>query len=339
MNTRIHLARAGRYRDAHGRAVALDAATLKELAEAYDAAAFKAPLVLGHPADGAPAYGWIEKLTVDGDDLYGEAGEVAPDLAEAVRAGRYRNVSISYWPKGHAQSPKTAAAALRHVGVLGAQAPAIKGLTPLALAAELSDGLGDAAGVVELGSMREREGWLSLRAFARGVREWIIQSAGAEEADRVAPSWLIDDFGRAAEADEPDPRAPAFSDREPPFNDPSKETPMSGAAAQKTDEQKAVELAEREAKVAAREATLAAAEQAAAKAAEDAAKAARKTEALAFADALIAKGVLAPAGREVIADVHGRLAAAEAPLEFADGTKKPALDAFRGLFEGKAPLI
>ena len=72
MNTRIHLARAGRYRDAHGRAVALDAATLKELAEAYDAAAFKAPLVLGHPADGAPAYGWIEKLTVDGDDLYGE---------------------------------------------------------------------------------------------------------------------------------------------------------------------------------------------------------------------------------------------------------------------------
>lgn len=328
MTTRIHLARTGTFRDARNRVVTVDDAVLSDLAESYDAAAFKAPLVLGHPEDGAPAYGWVERLSVEGGDLYGEIGEVSKDLAEAVKAGRYRNVSISWWPKGHENSPAQDRAALRHVGVLGAQVPVVKGLEPLSFAA------GD-EGVVAIEFADTAFGWRTVKMFVRGMRDWLIEREGQENADRVVPAYLIDTLDeaadRAAETDAPrafeDPSNAVAKTPEP------EETSMSGDKDKKPEQttdlaEREAALADREAKIKAREAEI-----------EAAAAEARKADAFAFADGLIEDGRLMPAGRDVVADLHRRMAVSDEPIAFADGSKKPALESFQDLFKGARPII
>lgn len=323
MNTRIHLARTGSFVDGGERAVTIDAALLTELAESYDAGTFKAPLVLGHPQDGAPAYGWVEKLVVEGDSLYGEVDQVAPQLSEAVKAGRYRNVSISFWPKGNENSPAKGAATLRHVGILGAQAPVIKGLEPLALSEALD--LGSAEGVQVIEFSESKFALRVVRDLFRGLRDWIIDTAGQEQADRIAPAYSIDFLTEAAASDD----AAVFAERPKPETK-SEEPAMTGDA--KTDP---IKLAEAEAEAARLRAEVA---ELKAKGERDAA-AARQTAAVEFAEGMINEGKLAPAGKDAVAAIHQRLAADGDVFEFADGSKEPPLKAFTDLLGGAKPII
>lgn len=329
MTTRIHLARTGTFRDALDRVVTVDDAMLSDLADSYDAARFKAPLVLGHPEDGAPAHGWVEGLSVEDGNLYAQVGEVSTDLADAVKAGRYRNVSISWWPKGHENSPAKDHAALRHVGVLGAQVPVVKGLQPLSFAA-------DDDGIVAIEFADTAFGWRTVKMVVRGMREWLIESAGQEKADQVVPAYYIDTLDEAADrADEAAPRS--FEDPSNPHANPPETKPevtsMSGDKDKKPEA--TTDLAEREAALAEREAAIKAREAEI----ETAAAEGRKSAAIAFADGLIKDGKLMPAGKDVVADLHSRLAVSDEPIAFADGTEKPALKSFEDLFAGAKPII
>lgn len=84
------------------------------------------PVVLGHPVDDAPAYGWVEgvKANIDGGvkRLYAKFRQVVPEFEEMVKSGRYKKRSASFYPDGR----------LRHVGWLGAMPPAVKGLADVA---------------------------------------------------------------------------------------------------------------------------------------------------------------------------------------------------------------
>jgi hypothetical protein len=53
-----------------------------------------------------------------------------------VKAGAYKKVSASFYPKDHPNNPTPGVYALRHVGFLGAQPPAVKGLKPTEFAEE-----------------------------------------------------------------------------------------------------------------------------------------------------------------------------------------------------------
>jgi len=77
-----------------------------------------APLVLGHPATDDPAYGWVKELKKAGDKLLAYVDEVSDDIVKAVKDGAYKKVSIALYPDG----------LLRHIGLLGATPPAVKGL-------------------------------------------------------------------------------------------------------------------------------------------------------------------------------------------------------------------
>lgn len=314
--TKIHLAKAGTYSDASGRSVTLSAEQIAELAASYPARTAKAPLVLGHPKTDDPAHGWIDGLEVDAKgDLWGVTSDVTPDLAAAVKAGRYRNVSISYWPKGHKSSPNPDATTLRHVGVLGAAVPAIPGLTPISFAA--SD-----PGVVTVEMSAQRWGWQSAKTLLHGLRDWLIEREGKEAADSVMPTYLLDDLDSAADAER---------DAEPKFSNQSPE-----AAMPKDDTNpKPVDLAARTAELDAREAELKAREEANA-IADAEARAAASTS---FAAGLVKEGKLAPAGSEVVADIHRRLAVSDEPVAFANGTKAPALAEFEKLFTGAVPIV
>ena len=124
--------RAGRVISSRGEELTFTDADLRYIASAYDFQVQKAaaPLVLGHPEDNQPSYGRVNKLISDGGCLFAHA-TVSDGLVTAVRAGRYKKVSASFYNPEASNNPTPGSWSLRHVGFLGAQPPAVKGMQPL----------------------------------------------------------------------------------------------------------------------------------------------------------------------------------------------------------------
>lgn len=130
---RLHIFKAGLHTSGNGVTRAYSAAELSACAAAYDPARFAAPLVIGHPVDNTPAYGWVARLVVEGDDLFAEVDAIDPLLADAIRVGMYRKISASLYLPESPSNPVPGVLYLRHVGLLGGAAPAVKGLAPVTL--------------------------------------------------------------------------------------------------------------------------------------------------------------------------------------------------------------
>ena len=103
---------------------------LDRVAAAYDPRKQSAPVVLGHPADDAPAYGWVKRLRRAGQSLWAQLEKVDPVLESLLRAGRFAQRSVALYR----QFPLTGGPYLRHVGFLGAAPPAVKGLAAVRFA-------------------------------------------------------------------------------------------------------------------------------------------------------------------------------------------------------------
>ena len=135
----LHIFRAGIHQPMQGGALEFREADLAATAAAYDPALGEAPLVVGHPKTDAPAYGWVRALRAEGGDLVAEPHQVEPAFAEMVQAGRFKKISASFYTPNHPSNPKPGAFYLKHVGFLGAAAPAVKGLRDVAFAADEAD--------------------------------------------------------------------------------------------------------------------------------------------------------------------------------------------------------
>lgn len=121
----------------------ITAADLAASAAAYDPAVHEAPHTIGHPKDNAPAYGWIERFTVqDGVLQIAASKQVEPQFAELVADGRIKKRSMSFYHPRDASNPKPGIWYPRHVAWLGAQPPAVKGLKDVNFSED------DAAGAV-----------------------------------------------------------------------------------------------------------------------------------------------------------------------------------------------
>lgn len=97
---------------------------LNFIAQSYKPEEDEAPIVIGHPEDNDPAFGWISSLSVSEDGkLIAEAPDekLQPDFLNALKEGSYKKRSISLTPEGK----------LRHIGFLGAAKPAVKGLADI----------------------------------------------------------------------------------------------------------------------------------------------------------------------------------------------------------------
>lgn len=108
----------GIHTDSAGNTQAWTKEDIQHIADSYDPSSFEVPLVIGHPETDAPAYGWVEALKVVGDKLMAAAKQVAPEFIDMFRKGKFKKISVCLTP-----SKK-----LRHVGFLGAAAPAVEGL-------------------------------------------------------------------------------------------------------------------------------------------------------------------------------------------------------------------
>lgn len=103
-------------------------ADLQATVAAYDPARHEAPLVIGHPAHDLPAYGWVQSLSFNEGGIDATPTQVNTDFADMVATGAFKKISASFYAPQSPANPVPGVYYLRHVGFLGAQPPAVKGL-------------------------------------------------------------------------------------------------------------------------------------------------------------------------------------------------------------------
>lgn len=109
--------KAGTHTDSKGKTRNWTVTDLDKMAN-YDPNFHESPVVIGHPKENAPAFGWVEGLKREGEKLYAKCKQLVPEFVDMVKQGMFKKRSISVYPDG----------TLRHIGFLGATPPAIKGL-------------------------------------------------------------------------------------------------------------------------------------------------------------------------------------------------------------------
>ena len=121
----LQIFKPGRHTAMSGASLAFSESDLAASAAAYDPAVFQAPIVVGHPKTDDPAYGWVSALAFADGALEASPEQVDPAFAEIVEAGRFKKISAAFYAPEAPNNPVPGVYYLRHVGFLGAAAPAV----------------------------------------------------------------------------------------------------------------------------------------------------------------------------------------------------------------------
>lgn len=290
---RVSIFRAGKHTSAAGASLQFGESELAATIAAYDPAKHEAPIVVGHPKDNGPAYGWVKGLDFADGEMFADLAQVDPEFTEMVAAGRFKKRSASFYSPDSPSNPVPGVYYLRHVGFLGAQPPAVKGLKEVSF--------GDAEeGVVEFS---EDAVVLSILArVLRGMRDTLLAKWGQEETDKALPGYLLEDLeAEARRAREEQAGAmPAFTETktEEPKMDPKEIETLKAQAAKAAElERQVAEFSEREAK---------------------AARTAKVAEFKAELAPLVTAGKLLPAMVDGVAEFMAQLPDAEGVAEFGE---------------------
>lgn len=122
----IEVFKTGVQKDSKGREINFNPEDLDLIAQNYNESIIsdpskEAPLVKGHPKDDAPALAWVETLARRKDKLLAKLKNLSSETAKELKEKKFNKVSISLYPNKN----------LRHIGLLGAVQPAVKGLEPI----------------------------------------------------------------------------------------------------------------------------------------------------------------------------------------------------------------
>lgn len=304
VRARVHALRPGTW-PADPEPITLTAEDIAAIAAAYDPARYQAPVVIGHPETDDPAWGWVMGASAESDGLWLDV-ELLPEMADLVREGRYRAVSVSLWMPDAPGNPTPGVWSLKHLGYLGAVPPAVKGLAPTQLDASAQDGgtvtisLADGAGRFEL-LAREPDIERAVRFLTAAIARHQRHMDGTEPTTEESQRRLMDEM------------LAALSALTLPMT-PSEEMTMS----EKDQSTQSAQLAERERQLAEREAAIARRE--------------REIRRAAYAqelDAHVAAGRILPAEKAELVELMEHLEGAAA-ITLAEGGERSALDALRG---------
>jgi hypothetical protein len=185
MTILIEIFRAGRHTAANGATVEFSEADIAAIARNYRPSLHEAPVVLGHPKDNAPAYGWADSLRARGPHLQAALGQVEPAFSESVKTGRWKKVSASFYAKDSPANPTPGQYYLRHIGFLGAQPPAVKGLA----AVQFAEGDIGEKGCVTI-EFAEATVSTDAEAAAAGAADQIVKDASVKLTDAVTATVL-----------------------------------------------------------------------------------------------------------------------------------------------------
>lgn len=312
LTARIEVFRPGTFTPMGGKPITFSAADLRAVADAYDPDTAPAPIVVGHPGTDAPAFGWAESFDYDAatERLYANVHQIEPAFAEAVKAGRYKKVSMQYFSPGQAHNPVPGTWYPKHVGFLGGAAPAVPGLKNIQFSGEPGVTFEAAFGTAD-----------EAASLFRKLRDLLIEKFGLEDADKALPSWQIewlDDL-------EPARAMPAYSaDPVPEDLQPTTNPEKEPAVAKQPDPafaERDADLTAREARIAAREAELTHAGHAA------------------FAEGLVEDGKLLPASKDKVVALLDALPG-EAAVSFSEGSAKlTPVAALKEILEAQPKIV
>jgi hypothetical protein len=313
---RVHIFTVGKHTANNGDVIPFSEKDLRAIADNYNPSLHEAPLVIGHPKNDDPAYGWVKAIAFEDNDLYIDPDRVQPEFAEWIAQGLYKKRSASFYPPGSPNNPTPGSYYLRHVGFLGAQPPAIKGLKEV----EFSDQ--EDLITVEFS---EEGGW-SLRTIAtalRSVREMVIEKFGRDEADKTVPTYQIDsldDAGRREIDRSNKTESTAFSE---PLDKENEMTKEELDREKKNLEKQKQKFADEQREFGEQQAAM------------------DRASAVAFCEDLIKKGKLLAANKAFAVEFMCELSD-ETTIEFGEGDGKKTqsqLEAFKGFLSGMPKVI
>lgn len=292
----------------------------------------EAPLVLGHPTNDQPAYGWAKELKTAGSKLLAYVDQVNGSIVDAVKRGEYKKVSIALYPDG----------LLRHIGLLGAVPPAVKGLAPVQFA--------EGEEFEEYIWVNDETRMPTVARIFSSLRDLLIEKFSLDVADKAINKDDVEYLQRPSES------TPLLVG-----NDNKIATNYEEHTKQEEEDMEALK-----AKIEALEGVVAAQatqfselmngftklqefvtnanEASAKKAEEDAARAketafeASKTAFAAFCETLAKDGKILPAEKDGLVDEYADILKAEETLTFAEGAQKPS-EKMKARLESREPIF
>lgn len=301
----LHIFKPGTWVSTSGEEITFSQADLEATAKAYSPTVHKAPFVIGHPKTDDPAQGWAKSLSVSDAGLYAEPMQVDTQFAESVNAGRYGTISSKFYRPEDPNNPVPGVWYLRHVGFLGAQPPAIKGMEEPSFAEE--DGCVCFQEGVEFGGW----GLYSTASIFRRLRDWLIGQHGQELAEKIIPNWEIDSLREEANRGHAEADRSSFAethDQETTVT-PAEKAAMEAENQRLKDELRAVKNAQ------------------------------RTTDNVAFAEGLVADARIREADSGLVVAMLTTLGG-ETPVEFGEGDKKkPLADAMKDFLKALPPSV
>lgn len=291
-------------------------------AAAYDPAKHEAPLVVGHPKHNKPRFGGVSAVNFADGILSAEPKDVLPEFAEWVEKKMFPHVSASFYLPDAPGNPVPGTLYLRHVGFLGAQPPAVKGLNEHGIS--FAD---DEEGVVVFAEYDD----VIVSRLLRNLRDWFISKWGKDEADKVLPSWDVSTIEQSAqdelrESQQEDQSAsataPAFAEPQPKGDEMSAEDKAELARLKAENEKfkaEQVEFAEAENKRKVE---------------------ARHVEHVAFAEGLVKEGKLLPVHKDSTVATLDFMSSQEQVVEFGEGdAKKPLVEVHKAFLQAQPKQV
>lgn len=300
----LHVFRAGTHTATDGKAYEFSEADIADLVDSYDPKLSRAALVVGHPKIDDPAFGWAAEFSRDGGEVFATPEAVDPQFAEMVNAQRFSNISLSVYLPESPGNPKPGHFYPRHIGFLGAQPPAVKGLQR----PQFSEGDGAVAFSMPMPRRLSSLGYYLKRLF-QGLRDKSIETDGAEKTEQLIPQWCIDGIAEAT-ADDEQANA-AFAEA----------TNTEQTMSQDKTNAAAADFAERESQLTARATEIEQRE----KALKEREDAARRADAADFAEGLVQAGKVLPRQKAGIVELLLAFPAGTV-LNFAEGDGQAATD-------------
>jgi hypothetical protein len=242
--------------------------------------------------------------------MLAEPDQVDAAFAEMVNSGLFKKISASFYQPAAPGNPVPGVLYLRHVGFMGAQPPAVKGLK----SASFSEA---EEGIVEFGDWADR---VEAGLF-RSLRDWIISKFSLEDANQALPGWDVSTVESEAAA----PDAPESIPAPASYSEPTQEVLMDLAAQKAALDQQAAEFAERDQALKVKEAL------------------SLHTDHLSFAEGLVREGKLLPGLKDqtvIILDFAAGLEGVGV-IEFGEGDSKmsQSLDEALKTFLSSQPKI
>ena len=307
---RIEVFRTGTFTPMSGVAISYGADDLENIVSNYDFDTAPAPIVVGHPKTDTPAFGWITgfEYDKDADRLFADLDQIDPTFASQVNAGQFKKVSMSFFKPDAPNNPAPGNWYPKHLGFLGATAPAVSGLKNASFAGDEDETLTFVASFGE-------SGFEDTSKLLRGLRDFLIEKFGLEVADDVLPSYRLDWLADTSLDTKPD-ASPLSSYSEPTLEEPD----MS--------EQERAALEKDRQKLKADQAAFA-----------DKQKADRAKDNAAFADQLVSEGKLLPASKDKVVAFLGELPT-DQDFSFSEGGDATTLaDAFKSILADQPKAV